>query len=388
MNFLLLRHKKAFIILFAIIALTTVFVARGRNRPITVESFSATRKDITKFVLASGETDVDVNNSVYAKVTATIDKISFIDGYRVDKGGTIISLNTSSIKASFDKTWADYLLAKANADTNYTDIIAAKASVNSTRVIRDQAMVEYNASKSRDNKATLRTAEANYQTALTNLNELEKKDEGLKQTVNSSYSSYLSARQNLNSTNVMAPSAGVVAMENLNEGSQVTAGQKLFSIINPDTFLFNAKVDETDIKDVAIGNEVRIKLDSYKEEELTGRISEVSSKTKTTESGATAVDVKITFNRKDIIPILGLNGEAKIKVASLENALVVPGEFLEEDNTGTFVWVYKNGLAKRSSVTAGLETSDYQQILGGLVEGEIIIKGGQIKENSKVRLKN
>ncbi len=382
MNFIK-RHKKAFILL-SVVTLITILFVRGRNKSTSVESFTVARKDITKYVSASGETAVDANNSVYAQVTATIDHIKPLDGEKINKGDAVITLNASSIKASADKAWADYLLSKANVDTNYTDIIAAKASERATRVIRDQAMVEYNGSKSRDNKETLRTAEANYQTALTNLNEFEKKDEGLRQTVNSSYSTYLSARQNLNNTYITAPSAGVIALENLNEGSQVLAGQKLFSVVSPNTFIFSAEVDETDIKEIVVGKEVRIQLDSYKDEELLGRVSKVASKTKTTDSGATAVEVTITFERRDILPILGLNGEANIKVASLSNVLVVPSDYLEEDKDGAFVWVFENGVAKRRGIKLGLETNDYQEVLEGLMEGERVIKGEGIKENTKV----
>ncbi len=382
MNFIK-RHKKAFILL-SVVTLITILFVRGRNKSTSVESFTVARKDITKYVSASGETAVDANNSVYAQVTATIDHIKPLDGEKTNKGDAVITLNASSIKASADKAWADYLLSKANVDTNYTDIIAAKASERATRVIRDQAMVEYNGSKSRDNKETLRTAEANYQTALTNLNEFEKKDEGLRQTVNSSYSTYLSARQNLNNTYITAPSAGVIALENLNEGSQVLAGQKLFSVVSPNTFIFSAEVDETDIKEIVVGKEVRIQLDSYKDEELLGRVSKVASKTKTTDSGATAVEVTITFERRDILPILGLNGEANIKVASLSNVLVVPSDYLEEDKDGAFVWVFENGVAKRRGIKLGLETNDYQEVLEGLMEGERVIKGEGIKENTKV----
>ena len=217
-------HKKISIAIIAGIGLTLLFIYRQSSNGVKITSAKAEIKNITKYVNAPGETDVSDKYIKFSQVKANIEKINVRNGSSVKEGDIIITLNPASLKASLDTASSDLTLANTNLDSNYFDILAAEADVKAKKLLRDHAQERYNGDNSRDNKEDLRTAETNYQTAVAELSELKNTKESLKQKANSAYSSYLSAKQNLNNTNITAPSSGVLALEDIREGSEVLSG--------------------------------------------------------------------------------------------------------------------------------------------------------------------
>jgi membrane fusion protein, multidrug efflux system len=70
------------------------------------------------------------------------------------------------------------------------------------------------------------------------------------------------ARSDLSKTVVKAPISGIIAMKNIDVGKYVQAGQTLFSIVQENTWVV-ANFKETQIKKMAVGQPVRIKVDAY-----------------------------------------------------------------------------------------------------------------------------
>ena len=378
-------HKKISIAIIAGIGLTLLFIYRQSSNGVKITSAKAEIKNITKDVNAPGETDVSDKYIKFSQVKANIEKINVRNGSSVKEGDIIITLNPASLKASLDTASSDLTLANTNLDSNYFDILAAEADVKAKKLLRDHAQERYNGDNSRDNKEDLRTAETNYQTAVAELSELKNTKESLKQKANSAYSSYLSAKQNLNNTNITAPSSGVLALEDIREGSEVLSGGRLFSIVNTQALNFTAEVDETEIAEIKIGQRATILLDGRPNEKFKGQISEIGAKTKTTDSGSTAVNVKVTFEDTNVTPIIGLNGETDIEVSSKEAVVVIPFEYVEEDDEGSFVWVKERGRAIKRRVETGIDSVELVEILNGLTEGEEEIKGEGLKEGEKVK---
>ncbi|OGC50825.1 hypothetical protein A2716_02205 [candidate division WWE3 bacterium RIFCSPHIGHO2_01_FULL_40_23] len=378
-------HKKISIAIIAGIGLTLLFIYRQSSNGVKITSAKAEIKNITKYVNAPGETDVSDKYIKFSQVKANIEKINVRNGSSVKEGDIIITLNPASLKASLDTASSDLTLANTNLDSNYFDILAAEADVKAKKLLRDHAQERYNGDNSRDNKEDLRTAETNYQTAVAELSELKNTKESLKQKANSAYSSYLSAKQNLNNTNITAPSSGVLALEDIREGSEVLSGGRLFSIVNTQALNFTAEVDETEIAEIKIGQRATILLDGRPNEKFKGQISEIGAKTKTTDSGSTAVNVKVTFEDTNVTPIIGLNGETDIEVSSKEAVVVIPFEYVEEDDEGSFVWVKERGRAIKRRVETGIDSVELVEILNGLTEGEEVIKGEGLKEGVKVK---
>jgi len=74
-------------------------------------------------------------------------------------------------------------------------------------------------------------------------------------------------------TAVFASLPGEVILKNVVIGQAVDAGTVLFAVA--DTLIVNASVDESDIGKVSLGQKVRIRLDSYPDQPVDGKVFDI-----------------------------------------------------------------------------------------------------------------
>jgi membrane fusion protein (multidrug efflux system) len=86
------------------------------------------------------------------------------------------------------------------------------------------------------------------------------------------------AESDLSKTVVTAPISGIIAMKNIDEGKYVQAGQTLLSIIRENTWVV-ANFKETQIKKMAVGQPVRIKVDAYPGKIFKGHVESLQAGT-------------------------------------------------------------------------------------------------------------
>lgn len=103
---------------------------------------------------------------------------------------------------------------------------------------------------------------------------------------------------------INAPRAGIIAKApttsgqgaaTLEVGSRITKGQLLFNIASTDKLKVSAKIDETDIADLAPGMQVKISVDSQGMPPIEGRLVEISAQAAQNGSASqsAAFDIKI-----------------------------------------------------------------------------------------------
>jgi multidrug resistance efflux pump len=74
---------------------------------------------------------------------------------------------------------------------------------------------------------------------------------------------------------IRAPAACTIAQNNTTEGAYVTAGTQLAVGYNPGDVYVTARVDETDINDVRVGQHVDFTVDAYSGRTFTGSVREI-----------------------------------------------------------------------------------------------------------------
>lgn len=74
---------------------------------------------------------------------------------------------------------------------------------------------------------------------------------------------------------IRSPGAGTIAQNNAVEGAFVTSGTQLAVAYDPSSIYVTARVEETEINDVRVGQVVDITVDAYDDTPLTGRVTEV-----------------------------------------------------------------------------------------------------------------
>jgi multidrug efflux pump subunit AcrA (membrane-fusion protein) len=172
----------------------------------------------------------------------------------------------------------------------------------------------------------------------------------------------------------------------LTVGSNITAGQPAFQIIDLQEMQVEAQVEETDIISVEKGQAVEIFLDAYPDLTFSGEVIQVGVQAETGSAGTTVFPVMVRMDRTEVPLRLGYNATVDIKVLSKEDVIYVPITALLEEDGMEYVYVVFGGKAYRREVETGERTEEWVEIVSGLEEGErIVVEGiGKVGEGQKV----
>jgi membrane fusion protein (multidrug efflux system) len=83
-------------------------------------------------------------------------------------------------------------------------------------------------------------------------------------------------------TTILSPVDGVIALKNVNTGEVVTAGQTLFSVVDSKDLWLNARIEETKIGKIQLGQKVDYTIDGYPGRMFTGTVYEIGMATNST----------------------------------------------------------------------------------------------------------
>lgn len=179
----------------------------------------------------------------------------------------------------------------------------------------------------------------------------------------------------IQNTAIYAPFEGILTYS----PTAVTGVQLLatdyFEIVNPNTLIFRAAVDESDISLVSEGQEAKLILDSFEDDEIPTTVSYIAYTSTETSSGTSFI-VEFPLNEVDIADMLriGMNGDIDIILETKNDVLTIPTISLIERDEKSFVQV-KTGenQAEEREVVTGLETEDTVEILEGLSQSDEIV---------------
>lgn len=180
-------------------------------------------------------------------------------------------------------------------------------------------------------------------------------------------------------TKVTAPISGVIHTLNVEEGAAVSVSKPCVVISSNDHLQVKVEIGERDIKNIRVGQTVRIRGAAFSKESYTGTVKSVASSAKQQYSAAateTVVEavVSIDPDTLDESLRLGLTATADIVVDEQESGLTVPYDaVLQDDRDREYVYVFANGQAHKRVIETGWEMRDGFQVVSGLEAGEILI---------------
>lgn len=174
--------------------------------------------------------------------------------------------------------------------------------------------------------------------------------------------------------NLFTPIQGVVtSTSSLQPGINVSATDTIATIVNPDSLYFDVVADQTEVTKLKENMSGYLKLDAYIDEVIPATIDSIGFAPKTDESG-TVYSVEILFNavnNQNYKYRLGMTGDVEFVINEKSNILTVPIDFVNEDETGQYVYVSKDKKNK-SYIKTGLETENTVEIVSGVKEGTVV----------------
>jgi RND family efflux transporter MFP subunit len=282
---------------------------------------------------------------VSSKITARVKQVLVKENDTVTQGQTVALLDGKDYETQ--KEQAEFTLKNAKIiydRTNYLYNIGAKS------------------------KEDLDNAQYNYDTAQSKLKEAE---------------------SNLSETVIVSPMDGVVIGEPVTDGTMAVQGNSNPTVIMRIADLSRkqifAKVDETDIGSVRVGQKATFTVDAYNGKTFTATVSKISqtdmdnswnisnSSSSSSSSSAAVIYYSVTLDVDDPEGLLmpSMTARVEIETANKDSALAVPLSALKTDKNGTYVIVIKDdGSTENRYVETGIYGDEFVEIINGLAEGE------------------
>lgn len=292
-------------------------------------------------------------SSINVRASGYISKIQFTEHQYVHKGDTLLIIDNREHKIRLME--AEAALKEANAGKNV--IGATLDRTENSVLVYDSSIDEIEArinklrkDKSRFENLVKRNAATPIQLEQieTELIALEAKLESVKQqkrTANSSVTEVVNkqesveaailrataavemARLNLSYTVVTAPCDGWLGRRALEVGQLVSAGQAITNILPDEQKWIIANYKETEIKNLSVGQKVKITVDAWPDDEFQGVITHISAATGSKYSmvptdNSAGNFVKIQQRIPVRIDFVGLSKEDNSKLASGMMAVV------------------------------------------------------------------
>ncbi len=170
-------------------------------------------------------------------------------------------------QAQLDQARANQIDARREFDRQRT--VDRRATTQATI---DQATAQY-----RSTSATMRQVEAQLQVSSLVGPNIEATSSTLKQRqaqVEQAAASLAQAELNLSYTEIRAPQDGTVTRRNVYVGTYAQAGQQVFYLVSPDTWIV-ANFKETQLNRMRVGQHVTIHVDAYPNLKLRGHIDSI-----------------------------------------------------------------------------------------------------------------
>lgn len=323
-------------------------MSAAENAAQAVETVTVQRMDIKSTVEATGTIRPVDSVEVSSKITARISSVLVKENDTVTAGQVVATLDGKDYEAKRDQ--AQYRVTNTRAKYNrmsYLESIGAKS------------------------KSDLEDAEYNYDTAQSTLEE---------------------ADSDVNETIITAPISGVVVGEPKTAGTMAVQGSDnptvIMRIADLSKKQIKAKVDETDIGSIRIGQEATFTVDAYTDQKFTARVSKISqtdvsnswdtssSSSSSASSSTSVIYYYVTLDVDDPGNLLlpAMTARVVINTADRNDALVVPLSTLKTDAAGSYVLVLQeDGTQETRYVETGIYSDEYVEILSGLSEGERVV---------------
>ena len=182
----------------------------------------------------------------------------------------------------------------------------------------------------------------------------------------------VTARQQLQRTEVRAPFEGIVSERKASVGDTASIGKELVKVIDPTSMRLEGLVSADKIAEVKQGQKVSFRVNGQEQKEYLGTVRRVDPAANPT---TRQVAVLVSFDDGAQPRVAGLYAEGRIETSSVP-ALMLAQASLVRDGDKTYCWRLKNGVLNKVELAIGKRDArrgDYM-VMSGLVAGDKVIR--------------
>ena len=416
----------------------------GEEDGIEVETAEVKVRAITESVTASGTVAAEVEVPISSDVSGEVVQLAVEEGQVVERGQLLLRVRPDFYASQQEQAQAQVASASAGVDQARRDVVQAQA--DAAQATADRERTERTLARQQDlfdrgviseaeldaARGAAQVARASEQAALARISTIEGRIQSAQVQVRSAQSQARQAGQQLAQTAIRAPMSGTVIGLMIEPGERVVgtaqmSGTEVMRIARLDAMTMEVDVNENDVVRIAVGDSVRIEIDAYPDQPLTGMVTQIANSARVNAAGTaqavTNFPVEIRINadsfmsaqsasssdegvspRQSVQLRPGMSGTVDVFARTVPNAVVVPiqavtvrdfnelareerdrkralgeevsdEEIPEEEDLRRVVFVMVDGKAELREVVTGIADETHIEIRSGLAGGETVVTG-------------
>ncbi len=294
-------------------------------------------RELVRYQLTyTGDVDAYQQATIYARINGALEKVNVNLGSAVRRGQVLALVDSVEPYDQVQQTAATYQNARLSFQRS--------ESLLGSNLISKQDV---------DNaEAALKVALANYELAKTRLGY----------------------------TRIVAPFPGIITKRFLDPGTYLASSSTpLFQLMFIDSVKVVINVQERDLISVKPGTKAEITVDAYGSRIFPGSVTRMAD---ALDLSTRSMAVEIDIPNYDHILKPGMFATVNLIVGDHPNAITVPTMALQKDDSGSFVYVADNDIARQKRIVPGIEQGSRTEITSGLEGTEpVIVVGQQLVKN-------
>ena len=397
------------------------FKMRGQmasNEGTIVRIDPAQVRDLVETVTAPGQVQPKTKVSISAKVAARVVEIPYKEGATVTKGNAttqpsiLVRLDSKDLEAQLRAAEARYAAQSAQLTVAESRIRAQESQLEASQVMLADA--ERDLKRQRELLATKDVSQSQYDTAKAKFDQLTAQLGSGTRSIEAERSNLIvirheleaadaeiaRARDSLSYTTITSPIDGVITRINSQVGELVVIGTMnnpgtvIMEVADLDKMLVNARIDESSVAQLKVGQKAKVRSQAYADEIFDGVVDTVALSQTEEKDGSKYYKTEILLKTDGRRIFSGLTADVDIETARHEKVLAVPSQAVlgrpvddlpesmrdrpEVDRSKTLVTVvYRmvDGKALVTPVKVGPSDITHTLIESGLTEGDQVIVG-------------
>lgn len=299
---------------------------------IPVDAAKVRKETVLRTVEAVGTLVANEQVTIRPEIAGVVTLINFTEGQSVVREAILFALDDTILKAELEQAKASLELSQSTYDRAAELLKRGSGTV----AARDQALANLT-----NDRAQVQLAEAR----------LEK-------------------------TVLDAPFTGVVGLRRVSMGDFVSVGEALVTLSDIETLKIDFRIPELYLAELSTGQELEVRVDALPGEIFSGEVYAIDPQV---DVNGRALVIRATLKNPEGRLRPGLFARVDVVLERRPDSLLVPEAALVPTKEGQTVFRVTDGKIEVVPVTIGLRRKGDVEVLTGLVAGDVVVTGGQLK---------
>ena len=368
-----MKFNKKWLAAVLVVAVVALPLAVKKSRGATgipVEMAVVAEQDVRPTILASGTLAYRNEVNLTAEVVAKVAMIAVKEGDTVEAGQLLMRLDPETYNNAIEREEAGLRQNRISIERQRAALsLRAKQFERSKQLVAAQ-IIDRN--RFDEDRNQLEMARADLR--------------GSEEALRRSAAVVGEAHEQRAKTEIRSPIAGRIVSLPIKVGetaipsSSSLAGAQLMKIADTSAIQAELKVDEADIAKIAIGQHADLYPAAYPDQPLKGVIEQIAL-APTIEGQGRAYKVTVRMNTPPTLHLRsGMSARADIFLSDGKKRLAVPVEAVisepgEGEKVERYVWLQRNGAARKVKVRTGVSDDRWESISNGVARGDSVIVG-------------